>query len=67
MPRSLRRSLAAVCTAAFAIGLLGVAGIGSAGAGAPRPSVPATPAPPGGGVQILVEQEPQPAGWISST
>jgi len=67
MPRSLRRTLAAVCTAAFAGGLLAVAGIGSAGAGVPRPSVPATPAPPGGGVQIVVEQEAQPLGPLSFT
>ena len=73
--RSLRRSLAAVCTAVFAAGLLGVSA--SAPAGAETRGQVATPPPPGAGVQIVVgnitvggaavEQEPQPAGWVSFT
>ena len=66
--RSLRRSLAAVCTAVFAAGVLGVAVGGSASAEVPsrtRTQI-ATPPPPGGGVQITVEQ-PKPLGPLSFT
>lgn len=66
--RSLRRSLAAVCTAAFAAGVLGVAVGGPASAevrNSTRTQI-ATPPPPGGGVQITVEQ-PKPLGPLSLT
>jgi len=73
--RSLRRSLAVICTAVFAAGILGVSASGPAGAET-RGQV-ATPPPPGAGVQITVgtitvggasvEQQPQPAGWVSFT
>ena len=66
--RSLRRSLAAVCTAVFSAGILGFAVGGSASAEAPSSSRTqiATPPPPGGGVQIIVEQ-PKPLGPLSFT
>lgn len=63
--RSLRRSLAALCTAVFTAGILGVAVGGSAGAGT-RSQVPPPPPPPGNGVQIIVQQA-QPIGPLSLT
>lgn len=68
--RSLRRSLAGLCTAAFAAGILGVSA--SAPAGATTRDQVATPPPPGSGVQIVVitpveQAAPQPTGWVSST
>jgi hypothetical protein len=65
---SLRRSLAAGCTAVFAAGILGFAVGGSASAEVPSGTrtQTATPPPPGGGVQITVEQ-PKPLGPLSFT
>lgn len=62
---SLRRSLAIVCTAAFAAGILGVTVGGPAGAET-RGQV-ATPPPSGSGVQITVVQPAQPVGPLSFT
>ena len=61
--RSLRRSVATVCTAVFAAGILGVAASGPAGGQI------ATPGPPGTGVTITVieEVEPLPIGPLSFT
>lgn len=78
--RSLRRSLAALCTALVAAGAVGVAVVGPAGAGVSPPPPPATAPAPGGGVQVtvgeivvgglVVEQElpaPQPLGPLAFT
>lgn len=74
---TLRRTLMVVCTAAFAAGILGATVGTPAGAGVQQPITPATAPPSGGGVQITVgdisvlgasvEQDPQPAGWLSVT
>lgn len=62
--RTFRRSLAALCSAAFAAGVLGVTA--GSPAGAETRGQIATPPPPGAGVQITVI-EPQPIGPLSFT
>jgi hypothetical protein len=64
----LRRIGATLCAAALAAGVLGVTAAAPAGA-EPRTQI-ATPPPPGGGVQITVQQVivlPQPIGPLSFT
>lgn len=64
--RPLRRSLATVCAATLAAGILGISVGGPAGASS-RGQV-ATPPPPGSGVQItVIEQQPTPIGPLSFT
>jgi len=73
--RSLRRSLAALCTAGLAVGALGITLGGAASAEVPSrvPGQVATPPPPGGGIRVTVGgqtqivAEPQPVGPISFT
>lgn len=73
---TLRRSLATICTAVFAVGILGVSVGGPAGA--ETRAQEATPPPPGSGVQITVgtitvggeaveRPAPQPLGPLSFT